>query len=85
MTSTKSASALLLAILTLALCTSLPGCKKSNSSPPAMTATIGTTTTQFTGVAYFNAVVDSIFAFNMQSRQSTDSSYLFQRDCQREI
>ena len=64
-------------ILLVALWAILPGCKKSNSSPPAMTATIGTTTYQFTSVGNFHTVIDSIFAFNMEWKQSADSSYIF--------
>ena len=64
-------------ILLVALWAILPGCKKSNGAPPAMTATIGDTTYQFTSVANFHTVIDSIFAFNMERKQSADSSYIF--------
>jgi hypothetical protein len=64
-------------LIALSLCAFLPACKKSNSTPTAMTATIGDTTYQFTSVANFHTLIDSIFAFNMQWRQSGDSSYLF--------
>jgi hypothetical protein len=64
-------------ILLVALWAILPGCKKSNGAPPAMTVTIGDTTYQFASIANFHTVTDSIFAFNMKWRQSTDSSYIF--------
>ena len=64
-------------ILLAALWAILPGCKKSNGAPPAMTATIGDTTYQFTSVANFHTVIDSIFAFTMERKQSADSSYIF--------
>jgi hypothetical protein len=64
-------------LITLTLFATLPACKKSNSAPPAMTATIDDTTYQFTSVANFHTVIDSIFAFNMKWKQSTDSSYIF--------
>ena len=64
-------------LIALSLCAILPACKKSNSAPPAMTVTIGDTTYQFTSIANFHTVTDSIFAFNMKWRHSTDSSYIF--------
>lgn len=63
--------------IALSLCAILSACKKSNSAPPAMTVTIGDTTYQFTSIANFHTVTDSIFAFNMKWRHSTDSSYIF--------
>lgn len=64
-------------LIALSLCAILSACKKSNSAPPAMTVTIGDTTYQFTSIANFHTVTDSIFAFNMKWRHSTDSSYIF--------
>ena len=68
---------IIILLITLSLCAILSACKKSNSTPPAMTVTIGDTTYQFTSIGNFHTVTDSIFAFNMKWRQSTDSSYIF--------
>jgi hypothetical protein len=77
MKSANTTASLLLGLMTLTLCTLLPACKKSNGAPPAMTATIGTTSFQSTAEINFHTVIDSIFAFNMLMRQSHDSSYIF--------
>ena len=67
----------LILLTALSLCAILPACKKSNGAPPAMTATIGDTTYQFTSIGNFHTVTDSIFAFNMKWQHSGDSSYIF--------
>ncbi len=74
MTLTKTDLSLIVILTAASL---IPACKKSNSASPAMTATIGTISFQSTTATSFHTIIDSVFAFNMEMRHSTDSSYIF--------
>jgi len=75
MKSTITAS-LLLDLITLTLLTSLPACKKSNSSPPSVTATVNSLSYTSTSVTGKYEVSNGAFVISSYMIQSHDTSIL---------
>jgi hypothetical protein len=76
MTRTHTSAALLLGLITLALSAFLPACQKANNTPPAITATFGTTAFQSTTYSNTYSESSGTFTINADMTTNTDSSSL---------
>jgi hypothetical protein len=78
-TRTSSATSLLVGLITLILGGTLPACQKSNSTPPPITATFGSTSFQSTTYANTYSESSGIFMINADMTTSADSSSILLR------